>query len=85
MGGSRIVRCVFPAAAARRGAFARPRKQRTSLAAVACGRPEASGQNRQAERRIEAPQDALAAIEVNKLDRILELLEKRLHEGRAGM
>jgi uncharacterized membrane protein len=36
--------------------------------------------NVEAEQRIEALQKSLAAIEVNKLDRILDLLEKRLAE-----
>ena len=36
--------------------------------------------NIEAEQRIEELQKSLAAIEVNKLDRILELLEKRLPE-----
>ncbi len=41
--------------------------------------------NLEAERRIEALQVAIAALEANKLDRILELLEKRLPEGQAGV
>ena len=37
--------------------------------------------NIEAERRIEALQVALASLEANKLNRILELLEKKLPEG----
>lgn len=39
--------------------------------------------NVEAEQRIEDLQRRLAAIEVNKLDRIIELLEKRLPDARA--
>ncbi len=41
--------------------------------------------NLEAERRIEALQVAIASLEANKLDRILELLEKGVSEGKAGV